>query len=340
MLRGAGLETSNLYAAFVGLSVKLLEPGGELVAITPRSFCNGSYFKPFRHLLLRETSLSQVHVFESRKRAFSDDEVLQENVIFCAVRSALRGKVTVSTSSAPGAKVTRRVVPHEVVVMPDDPEAFIHLAVTARDSEVATRMQGLPCSLADLGLRVSTGRVVDFRAREFLRVDPGEGSVPLIYPTHFAKGFVEWPRLGGRKPNALAKGESTQNLMIPNATYVLTKRFTSKEERRRVVAVVCDPSWLPSDVEQVGIENHVNYYHAEGAGLSNMLAKGLAVFLNSTLVDLFFRQFNGHTQVNAGDLRKLRYPQRDALLSMGEKVGRPFPEQVCIDDIVEGALHS
>jgi len=71
-----------------------------------------------------------------------------------------------------------------------------------------------------------------------------------------------------------------------------------------------------------------------------MLAKGLAVFLNSTLVDLFFRQFNGHTQVNAGDLRKLRYPQRDALLSMGEKVGRPFPEQVCIDDIVEGALHS
>lgn len=338
LLRGAGLETSNLYAAFVGLSVKLLVPGGELVAITPRSFCNGSYFKPFRQLLLSETSLRQVHVFESRDRAFSDDEVLQENVIFCAVKSALRGKVTLSTSSAPGAKVTSRVVPHEVVVVPDDPEAFIHLAVTDEDSKVATRMRRLPCSLADLGLRVSTGRVVDFRAREFLRADPGEGAVPLIYPTHFVRGYVEWPRPGGRKPNALSKGEGTRSLMVPNETYVLTKRFTSKEERRRVVAVVCDPSRLPKEVQQVGIENHVNYYHAEGSGMPHMLAKGLAVFLNSTLVDLFFRQFNGHTQVNAGDLRSLRYPRLDALLAMGEKVGRPFPEQERIDEIVEEAL--
>ena len=40
-LRSVGIETSNLYTGFVALILRLLEPTGELVAITPRSFCNG-----------------------------------------------------------------------------------------------------------------------------------------------------------------------------------------------------------------------------------------------------------------------------------------------------------
>jgi len=337
-LRWAGVETSNLYTAFVALAVKLLEPAGQLVAITPRSFCNGPYFRPFRELLLGATALRQVHVFESRDRAFSDDAVLQENVIFRAVRGAERGEVTLSTSSDPAAKPVRRVVLYDVVVAPGDPESFIHLAVSEADSAVASRMRALPCSLGDLGLQVSTGRVVDFRAREFLRADPAPSTVPLIYPTHFNGGFVAWPKIGGRKANALVDESRTQNLMVPKATYVLTKRFTSKEERRRVVAVVLDPARLPNDVKQVGIENHVNYYHANGDTLPKVLAKGLAAFLNSTVVDQFFRQFNGHTQVNAGDLRNLRYPSLEALNAMGRKVGKSMPEQDAVDEIVNAAL--
>ena len=41
MLSRAGIEVTNLYAAFVALALELLNPGGQLVAITPRSFCNG-----------------------------------------------------------------------------------------------------------------------------------------------------------------------------------------------------------------------------------------------------------------------------------------------------------
>ena len=43
-LRTLGIETSNLYTAFVALAVQQLGMGGQLVAITPRSFFNGSYF--------------------------------------------------------------------------------------------------------------------------------------------------------------------------------------------------------------------------------------------------------------------------------------------------------
>src|SRR5690606_21950422 len=229
-------------------------------------------------------------------------------------------------------------VPHDLVVDPGDPNAFVHLAVSEADAEIAGRMRRVPCALADTGIQVSTGRVVDFRAREHLRPDPAAGTVPLIYPAHFDGGFVAWPKPGGRKANALADEPGTQALMVPNETFVLTKRFTSKEERRRVVAVVYDPALLPGDVKQVGFENHLNYFHQDGAGLPKALARGLAAYLNTTLVDQFFRQFNGHTQVNAVDLRSLRYPSREQLAAIGRRIGETFPGQERIDELVDAVI--
>lgn len=81
-LRSQGIETVNLYTAFVALAIQQMEEGGEIVAITPRSFCNGSYYEPFRRLMLDSAALVSLHVFESRRTAFKDDGVLQENIIF------------------------------------------------------------------------------------------------------------------------------------------------------------------------------------------------------------------------------------------------------------------
>ena len=104
LLRSAGIETSNLYTGFVALITRLLADRGELVAITPRSFCNGPYFKPFRTDFLETMSLRRLHVFESRSAAFSRDDVLQENIIFHAVKGATKPEQVVisSSSGAPG----------------------------------------------------------------------------------------------------------------------------------------------------------------------------------------------------------------------------------------------
>ncbi|MCC7105456.1 MAG: hypothetical protein IT307_09965, partial [Chloroflexi bacterium] len=50
--------------------------------------------------------------------------------------------------------------------------------------------------------------------------------------------------------------------------------------------------------------------------------------------DAFFRQFNGHTQVNATDLRSLRYPTREQLEQLGSRIGSPFPDQEELDQHV------
>ena len=328
LLRESGIETTNLYTGFLALATKLLCDDGEMVAICPRSFCNGPYFKPFREKLLDTMSLRRLHVFDSRSAAFQQDNVLQENIIVHAVKSAKKPRsIIISTSSGEsGSDVMERACSYTDVVSPGDTDLFIHLMTAESDEAVRRKIMRFTTPLGKLGLEVSTGRVVDFRAKQFLVRDAENGTAPLIYPCHFNGGFVYWPKPGGRKPNAIRESKRTQALLVQNAIYVLVKRFTSKEERRRVVACIYDPDRIHA--ERVGFENHLNYFHARGHGLPMDVAKGLTVFLNSTLVDVYFRQFNGHTQVNATDLRNLRYPTRSQLESVGRKMGDRVSESI------------
>jgi adenine-specific DNA-methyltransferase len=73
-------------------------------------------------------------------------------------------------------------------------------------------------------------------------------------------------------------------------------------------------------------------------GLEPSLARGLSAYLNSTAVDQYFRQFNGHTQVNATDLRNLPYPSATELRRMGVNLGDRFPEQLELDQLLEREL--
>jgi len=335
LLDAAGMEVSNLYAAFVWLAAKMLVPGGELVAITPRSFCNGPYFRRFRLAFMEMMALRRIHVFESRKKAFSEDDVLQENVIFHAVRIGHKPKhVTISSSEGSNFhKINVRSVPYEHVVLPHDTDAFIHLVLNKNDENVMHRMRRFKTTLDDLGMDVSTGRVVDFRAREHLRMRPEAGTFPLVYPCHFENGFICWPTESEKKPNAIISSEQTRNLIVPSGYYVLIKRFTAKEERRRVVAAIYDPERVQSPF--VGFENHLNYFHSKGKGLSPNIARGLALYLNSKLFDRYFRLFSGHTQVNATDLRKMRYPTREQLIRLGVHVNNRITDQQAVDVILE-----
>jgi adenine-specific DNA-methyltransferase len=324
-LERVGLVTSNLYAGFVALAVAQLVPDGEYVAITPRSWCNGSYFEPFRRWLFGRTSLEAVHIYGRRDLAFSDDAVLTENIIYHGLRATQRPTVRISESAGPAAPTTAsQEVPFDRVVRPDDPHAYVHLVTADTGHAVADAIRALPATLATLGIEVSTGRVVDFRASEWLRREPVEGGYPLVYPTHCAWPHVEWPKLGGKKANGLSP-ETPDDILIPSGHYTLVKRFSSKEERRRIVATVFDPSYVPGRL--VGLENHLNYFHAKGRPLEPELAYGLAAFLNTEAVDVAFRQFSGHTQVNATDLRGLRYPDATTLRRAGAAALRRDEEE-------------
>lgn len=315
LIRKVGIETVNLYTAFVALSVLLLQRNGEIVAIIPRSFCNGPYYRPFRRMIFKTCSLDRIHVFESRTKAFKDDDVLQENVVIKLVRGKDQGDIVVSSSHDQRlTDYSERILPFTEIVKPTDPEVFIHVPTSDNDRHDCADL--FEDSLDEIGLEVCTGPVVDFRLRLHWLVDPAEDSIPLIYPHHFSDGRFQYPKQH-KKPNALLNDPALEPWLMPNECYVVVKRFSSKEERRRVVAYVYNPDEIKC--RQVGFENHWNVFHFGKHGVDPLLAKGLTCFLNSTILDKHFRVFSGHTQVNATDLRNMKYPSRETLLTLGTK---------------------
>ena len=99
------------------------------------------------------------------------------------------------------------------------------------------------------------------------------------------------------------------------------------------MAAVYEPSRI--NAHSIGFESHLNFFHSQGKGMSAGLAKGLALYLNSTIIDRYFRLFSGHTQVNATDLRKMPYPTKEQLLRFGSYVKDQMPDQDTIDAIIE-----
>jgi len=334
-LRRAGIETVNLYSAFVALALDLLEDQGQLVAIIPRSFCNGPYYRPFRNIILDRAAIRHLHLFHARNKTFRDDNVLQENIIIALECGTNQGSVTVSTSTDGSfTDLSSHTYPFGMIVFPNDPERFIHVPTTDEGSPFAQPI-GLTATLADLGISVSTGPIVDFRMRQYLLPLPESGAAPLLYPGHFSGGIFEWPKKDFRKPNAIAVNTETEKCLYPKGFYAVVRRFSPKEEKRRIVASVVNPAAFP-ETDSLGFENHLNVFHCHRHGLPEDVAYGLTAFLNTQALDTYFRSFNGHTQVNATDLRQLRYPAYQKLVRLGKWVRKhPQASPVQVDEQVK-----
>ena len=337
ILKNIGLHSPNLYTVFMTLSEKMLQKNGEMVIISPRSFCNGSYFTSFRKNFLNSVSLKRIHIFNSRKSSFQDDGILQENIIIHVIKiSKPYQNILISSNSDPQDKnMIIKSVNSKSIVDPKDTQCFMHIIVDEIESQISNKIRQLKTTLDDLGIDVSTGKVVDFRIKEALMYKPKRKSVPLIRPFNLSTKFIRFPILG-KKENYIEITKKSKNLLIKNGNYVLVKRFTTKEEEKRIVTSVW--SQIDFDFLFIGFENRINYFHKNGNSLDLVIAKGLSLFLNSTIIDLYFRQFNGNTQVNANDLRYLKYPTYEQLKTLGDKLTKSDPSQKEIDDLIEKVL--
>ncbi|KQB83683.1 Eco57I restriction-modification methylase domain-containing protein [Corynebacterium oculi] len=326
LIRRNGIVVPNIYAAFLTLGIRLLVEGGQQVAIAPRSWMNGTYYSAFRREFIRNAGIDAMHTFESRSKVFGDTGVLQEAIIVSATRGRVPEEVVVHTSHDHNNPPSSRTVVYSDVVTPD----FIHVPATEKDAEAVAWMTSYAhCTLEELGLTVSTGRVVDFRSREMLHRDRVSDAVPMVNAAHLRGGIAHHP-IGAKKPEWFhADPASMKKLLVPGGNYVLIKRFSAKEEKRRVVSAV----WHSEG--SVAFDNKLNYIHQDGHGLDPQIAAGLSVFLNSTRVDDYFRVFSGHTQVNATDLRQMRFPSLTQLRTLSRLA---LHDQQAIDDTVESVL--
>lgn len=341
-----GIQITNIYAAFVWLSARLLKDGGELVAIVPRSFCNGPYFLRFREYVTSNLSIDGIHLFSSRDKAFSGDSVLQENVIIHLSKRAQTSHVTVTYSDDHDFNdVVTRLVPIEKIIHPSDQTKTIHIPGQNQETHLNELLTG---QLADLGVNVSTGPVVDFRLQGNVFTEPQKDTVPLLYPAHMNGLLAHWPKDNFTKKgqyykpaepvNASLLVDSPDPLLDKNVLpldgyYVIVRRFSSKEEKRRIFAAVVAPTKF--ETSHIAFENHLNYFHRSKHGIDQELAYGLWAYLNSSILDEHFRKVSGHTQVNVTDLRSLPYPNEVRLRQLGKYVQK---HKIVSDDIVKETI--
>jgi adenine-specific DNA-methyltransferase len=328
-LMSCGVNATNIYTAFIWLSALLLEDRGQIVAIVPRSFCNGPYFIKFREFITSGFSIDRIHSFDSRDSVFSKDQVLQENIIIKFSRKAQTNTVKVSYSTDQRfTDVRSRDFPSEDIISISDEERTISIPAYELEANIA---DFAGCTLTDLNLSVSTGPVVDFRLKESISKQPVNGGVPLLYSAHMVNGEAVWPVEDLKKKGQYycpqpslwddvndSSSVCDKNVSPAEGYYVVTRRFSSREEKRRVYASVVDSSALCP--RGVAFENHLNYYHRKKHGFSKELAYGLAAYLNSPALDEHFRSFSGHTQVNATDLRNIPYPSLEQLRLLGREL--------------------
>ena len=231
-VRAFGLETVNLYAAFMGAAIAATVDGGHVVAIVPRSFCNGTYYRSFRDFILDRCVIERIHLFGSRDTAFKDESVLQENVIVALRRGGTQGEVVVS-HSADGSlnDMKTMTVPFDEIVSRSDPERYINIPSCDGTSD-ASYLATFKGTLKEIGLQVSTGAVVDFRTKEYLCKEPEPTAVPLLYSVHFKTNRICWP-VDSKKPNALRLSGETEKMTLNKRIKNMSCRKKGRSQREK-----------------------------------------------------------------------------------------------------------
>ena len=304
------VRSPNLYSAFLMLAIKALKSGGQCVAIIPRSWMNGLYFQAFREWMLDNVSIDAIHVYGSRTEFFSDTDVLQETMLLAISKGRQRAEVCVSESQDKNGEQTVNSYPFSSLVDEAGDK-------TVRVRPVESAMLGKLKTLKEEGLCASTGKVVDFRSRDVLSFDFKEGLRRLIYSCNFSDDGFMHPVEEGKAQWIDCSAEKQRKQLIGPGSFVVVKRFSSKEERRRVKAY---PLNLP---EAEALENHLNFIHAgtprKTVPMTELEANGLSLWLRSTQIEEWFRSRSGSTQVNASDLNAMPTPSRLSLSLLGEQ---------------------
>lgn len=201
--------------------------------------------------------------------------------------------------------------PYHVVV--SGKNNYVYLVTNKEEIGVLEKLERFGYTLPDLDIKMKTGLTVDFRTQEELRKEEGPENIPLFYSQHIQNGKVVFPI--GKEYEYITVNQ--KGLIQENKNYLFVKRFTSKEENRRLQCGIYLSQNLPNYCH-ISTQNKINFIDSTiGDKLNLSTVYGLYVIFNSTIYDQYYRILNGSTQVNSTEINTLPIPD----LSTIDKIG-------------------
>lgn len=313
----------NIYYIFLMVASKLLKRDGELIAIIPRSFSSGNYFREFRKAFFNEVVLNKIHLFGSRREAFNRDKILQETLIIKARKQETNGTLPkVLLTHSKGIKDINDVRGKEFklneLIDLNSSERILHLPINKSEKNIIKIFKSWSGSFKEYEIKISTGPVVSFRASGLLFEEKRNGNIklaPLFQLHNTSIMSFYWPVFKKAKAQYIKVSPESKSLLIPNKNYVFLRRFSAKDDKSRLVASPYFAELTKS--EYIGVENHLNYIYRQNGCLEINEIFGLAALLNSSLFDTYFRTFNGNINVSATEIREIPLPPLEDIKQIG-----------------------
>ena len=329
------LKTSAAYL-FCRLAARHLEEGGQLVIILPTTASTSAGLAPFRKEMAASLALRKIHLFVGKQKNMRRAIPLKKSFILAYENGEKGDTIDVTTSTDNGANVTALPpVPYGFIV--DKADGTLTLPKSVEDTKIVKHISDLPETLTSLGLKMSTGLVLDSRCEGMLFTEPMKGTLPLIRPSAIKGGQIRFPQPVKRQYIAPVDTKLIQK----NKNMIIIKRVPAKSDDRFVNSAVYMAAQLPN-YKYISTHNKINFIDTidKDAEISPRFAFGLFALLNSTIYDRYISIMSKSKQINSKEMKDLPLPPRHIIENIGMRLlsARQTSVTVC-DQIVNPTLH-
>ncbi len=321
---------------FARMASKHLEFGGQLVMILPTTYASASQLTGLRREMAEKLTVEKIHLFVGKQKNFKRAVPLKKNFIISYINGADPSDVYITTSSDAGKTVTELpALPHGFVV--DKDTGMLTLPKSVEDTKIVSYISDFPETLSSLGLKMSTGLIVDSKCEGLLFTEPIKSSLPLIRAATIKDGTVNFPQPIKKQYIAPV----SPSLIQKNKNLIIIKRIPAKSDERFLNSAIYLASQLPS-YKYISTHNKINFIDTKDKN-SEMCARfafGLFALLNSTIYDRYISIVSKSKQINSKEMRSLPLPPRNIIENIGMRLMamRQTTVKAC-DQIVNPTLH-
>ena len=333
---GVSLVKINAAFLFAKMAAKHLEEDGRLVIILPITYATAAELSTLRKEMAKSLSINRIHLFIGKQKNLKRAVPLKKNFIISYEKGEKSGSVQITTSTDAGKSITSLPpLPYDFVVDPEN--GMLTLPKSVEDTNIVRYISDFPETLSSLGLKMSTGLVIDSKCEGLLFTDPIKGSVPLIRPATMQNGGITFPM--PIKKQYIAPVNPA--LIQKNKNLIIVKRIPAKSDERFVNCSIYLASQLPA-YKYISTHNKINFIDTvdKNSEICARLAFGLFAILNSTIYDRYISIVSKSKQINSKEMKKLPLPPRNIIENIGMRLMamRQTSVKAC-DQIVNPTLH-
>ena len=326
----------NAAFLFARMASRHLEDGGQLVIVLPTTYATASQITALRREMSEQLSVNKIHLFVGKQKNLKRAVPLKKNFVISYVKGERPEEISITTSTDSGKTVTELPkLAYDFVV--DSASGMLTLPKSVEDTKIVKYISDFPETLTSLGLKMSTGLIIDSKCEGLLFTEPIKSTVPVIRAAAIQNGTINFPQPIKRQYLAPVN----TSLVQKNKNLIIIKRIPAKSDERFVNSAIYLASQLPA-YRYISTHNKINFIDTKDKN-SEMCARfafGLFALLNSTIYDRYISIVSKSTQINSKEMRSLPLPPRNIIENIGMRLMamRQTSVKAC-DQIVNPTLH-